>query len=304
VTDQTEREPATAWTPPPPGDRREQLPDHLLALIHIPSYLSTACETGQLLAWEMPKYTHYRVELGDHSDRLHARCRINNKFTGALCHCPCHDDAPEPAATEAAATEATDGQPCTRVATLYERWLAAGPPPLGTPMARWWDKRLAELHQVLSEQPRTTPNNPTTSSKPDTITDPEWLRQQYAAAIREHGLMHPDGRVFTGDHDCCADAVLRVRDRHLTQLRQRLALADAELQQRTAAEPADAAAGSYAGRAEEAEAVIERVRALAVKVRDRCASGSTDHKIGKYDVAVAILAELDRQADHADGVSS
>jgi hypothetical protein len=110
---------ATAWAPPPPGDRREQLPDHLRALIHIPSYLSTACETGQLLAWEMPKYTHYRVELGDHSDRLHARCRINNKFTGALCHCPCHDDAPEPAATQA-----TDDTSC----------------------------------------PRTTPNNPTTSS--------------------------------------------------------------------------------------------------------------------------------------------
>jgi hypothetical protein len=36
-----------------------------------------------------------------------------------------------------------------RVTALYEQWVKAGPPPLGTPMARWWDKRLAELHAVL-----------------------------------------------------------------------------------------------------------------------------------------------------------
>lgn len=86
---------ATAWTPPPPGDRREQLPDHLLTLIDIPPYLSTACEAAQLLEREMVKRTQQRIELGDHGDRLHSRCRINNKFTGALCHCPCH---PEPGA--------------------------------------------------------------------------------------------------------------------------------------------------------------------------------------------------------------
>lgn len=39
--------------------------------------------------------------------------------------------------------------------------------------------------------------------------------------------------------------------------------------------------------------VIEQVRALAVETRDGNASGSTDHKIGKYDVAVAVLALLD-----------
>ncbi|MFM9635931.1 hypothetical protein [Streptomyces turgidiscabies] len=83
----------TAWTPPPPGDRSEQLPEHLLALIDIPTYLSTACEAGQLLSREMP-HALRRVELGDHSDRLHGRCRINNKFTGALCRCPCHKESP------------------------------------------------------------------------------------------------------------------------------------------------------------------------------------------------------------------
>lgn len=78
------------WTPPPPGDRREQLPDALLALIDVPPYTSTACEAATLLARQMPKHTHRRVELGEHSDRLHARCRRNNKFTGALCGCHCH----------------------------------------------------------------------------------------------------------------------------------------------------------------------------------------------------------------------
>lgn len=93
---------SAAWTPPPPGDTREQLPDHLLALIRIPPYTSTACEAAELLAREMPKYTHRRIELGDHSDRLHERCRRNNKFTGVLCHCPCHGKpAADPTATQA-----------------------------------------------------------------------------------------------------------------------------------------------------------------------------------------------------------
>lgn len=46
-------------------------------------------------------------------------------------------------------------------------------------------------------------------------------------------------------------------------------------------------------RAERAEAAIDRVRAQATAQRARGASGSTDHKIGLYDAAVAILAALD-----------
>lgn len=42
-----------------------------------------------------------------------------------------------------------------------------------------------------------------------------------------------------------------------------------------------------------AEAAIERVRAMADTQRARGVSGSTDHKIGLYDAAVAILAALD-----------
>lgn len=40
----------------------------------------------------------------------------------------------------------------TRAAVLYEQWVKAGPPPLGASMARWWDKRLAELRTALNPQ--------------------------------------------------------------------------------------------------------------------------------------------------------
>ncbi|MFD3574742.1 hypothetical protein [Streptomyces sp. NPDC058644] len=49
---------------------------------------------------------------------------------------------PGPAAPE---TEKT-----ARVIALYEQWVKAGPPPLGTPVSRWWDTRLAELATALN----------------------------------------------------------------------------------------------------------------------------------------------------------
>lgn len=36
-----------------------------------------------------------------------------------------------------------------RVTDLYERWCAAGPPPLGTSLSRWWDARLVELRKAI-----------------------------------------------------------------------------------------------------------------------------------------------------------
>lgn len=36
-----------------------------------------------------------------------------------------------------------------RVIALYEQWVKAGPPPLGTLMSRWWDARLVELHEAI-----------------------------------------------------------------------------------------------------------------------------------------------------------
>ncbi|MFE2353441.1 hypothetical protein [Streptomyces parvulus] len=44
----------------------------------------------------------------------------------------------------------------TRVIELYEQWVKAGPPPLGVPLARWWDKRLAELHDAIQPADQTT----------------------------------------------------------------------------------------------------------------------------------------------------
>lgn len=36
-----------------------------------------------------------------------------------------------------------------RVRALYERWVKAGPPPLGASLARWWDQRLVELRTAV-----------------------------------------------------------------------------------------------------------------------------------------------------------
>ena len=38
-----------------------------------------------------------------------------------------------------------------RVIALCEQWVKAGPPPLGTQIARWWDKRLVELHNAIQQ---------------------------------------------------------------------------------------------------------------------------------------------------------
>lgn len=85
---------ATAWTPPPPGDTREQLPDHLLALIQplLPDYTSTACQTAEAAERAAKTHRTERPWLNAHAEELHARCRTNHKFTGQLCCCDCHTD--------------------------------------------------------------------------------------------------------------------------------------------------------------------------------------------------------------------
>ncbi|GKQ35160.1 hypothetical protein [Streptomyces sp. A012304] len=65
-----------------------------------------------------------------------------------------------PAATQATETETTARvfaalhrsaeQDVSRVIDLYERWVKAGPPPLGTSVSRWWDARLIELHDAIA----------------------------------------------------------------------------------------------------------------------------------------------------------
>ncbi|MFE4818576.1 hypothetical protein ACFRFU_19515 [Streptomyces sp. NPDC056704] len=77
----------------------------------------------------------------------------------------------------------------------------------------------------------------TEAPEPATITDPEWLRQQYAAAMLR--VVEPFREIVRPEVfrivDELATAVLNVRDRHLAQLRQRLELADADLGDRAAA---------------------------------------------------------------------
>lgn len=89
------------WTPPPPGSTREQLPPALLALINLPDYVSTACQTAlHLEAGPAPTPTGSGAipDVGWYVDRLHARCRKNQKFTGQLCICRCHtEEQPGPA---------------------------------------------------------------------------------------------------------------------------------------------------------------------------------------------------------------
>ncbi|MFK0124914.1 hypothetical protein ACIQSP_16555 [Streptomyces nigra] len=48
-----------------------------------------------------------------------------------------------------------------RVIDLYERWVKAGPPPLGTPVSRWWDARLVELHDAILPPIREQRERPT-----------------------------------------------------------------------------------------------------------------------------------------------
>ncbi|GAA2108033.1 hypothetical protein [Streptomyces synnematoformans] len=84
---------ADRWTPPPPGDRREQLPDRILALVDVPAYTSTACELADLLAAAAAAHPEHAGELHEWAARLRARCRANNKYTGALCASPNHPEA-------------------------------------------------------------------------------------------------------------------------------------------------------------------------------------------------------------------
>ncbi|MGW4075952.1 hypothetical protein ACWELB_20985 [Streptomyces asiaticus] len=81
------------FVPPPPGSTEEQLPADILALIDPPPYLSTACETAQLLEQAVAEHPDRQAGLGEWARRMHDRCRINQKFTGRLCTCGHHQEA-------------------------------------------------------------------------------------------------------------------------------------------------------------------------------------------------------------------
>lgn len=52
-------------------------------------------------------------------------------------------------ATLITSSELSPEETDTRATDLYERWVKAGPPPLGTSLARWWDRRLVELQNAI-----------------------------------------------------------------------------------------------------------------------------------------------------------
>jgi hypothetical protein len=132
----------------------------------------------------------------DYGTRICAEC--SGYYNGSCDNSPCRyedcrtlaaldEPTPGPAATQTAEPDEFGLHHCPRctdavrdlqqhltwctepddVIALYEQWVKAGPPPLGTSIARWWDTKLIELHNAIrpgAEQPaRTTPNNPTTS---------------------------------------------------------------------------------------------------------------------------------------------
>lgn len=51
---------------------------------------------------------------------------------------------------ETTAHRRTEQQRADQLAALYERWVKAGPPPIGMSVSRWWDTRLAELRAALN----------------------------------------------------------------------------------------------------------------------------------------------------------
>ncbi|MYR46772.1 hypothetical protein [Streptomyces sp. SID5910] len=123
-------------------------------------------------------------------------------------------DEPAPAATETTDLETTvrvvsalhrsAEDTVTRVITLHEQWVAAGPPPLGAPLARWWDGRLAELHDAIQPPAREQRERP---------THPDGTPYRHHE-IKAEGWEHCDGCRLWGQwwtagtpHQCTNDRV-------------------------------------------------------------------------------------------------
>lgn len=81
---------------PPPGSTRKQLPDHILAMLTTRIYLSTACEMAMACTMAIVRYPEKEDELTFWSKWLHTeQCRLNNKYSGQPCTCPCGHERAE-----------------------------------------------------------------------------------------------------------------------------------------------------------------------------------------------------------------
>lgn len=150
------------------------------------------------------------------------------RILGALHDAGLLPQPEEPAVRPEAATQATDDEgPLVQIGWYCWRCHGINPDPCrsdAVPIhvpAEWADDMRTEIEEDHDE-PAPQP------TEPATVTDPEWLRQQYAAVIQR---CVEEGNVR---YEHLADAVMRVRDRHLAQLRQRLRLADELLATRDA----------------------------------------------------------------------
>lgn len=76
--------------PPPPGSTRKKLPLHILALIVLRPYVSTACEMARALDSATVRHPDNAEELRLWRDIMYGECRLNNKFSDVPCSSPHH----------------------------------------------------------------------------------------------------------------------------------------------------------------------------------------------------------------------
>ncbi|MFJ6073669.1 hypothetical protein ACIQFU_22980 [Streptomyces sp. NPDC093065] len=162
-------------------------------------YLSTGCLHGE--------HAYCQSHTGHSGTKTPAAC----KFCAAPCTCGCHTETPRMTAAElettvrvVSALHRAAEDTVTRVIDLYEQWVAAGPPPLGTSMSRWWDTRLVELHNAIQPPAREQRERP---------THPDGTPYRHHE-IKAEGWEHCDGCRLWGQgwtaespHQCTNDRV-------------------------------------------------------------------------------------------------
>lgn len=83
----------------------------------------------------------------------HALCSMCDALDQSA---PAAADRPDWIDREVAAGVQRGDEAADACRALYEQWVKAGPPPLGASMARWWDRRLVELHNAIHPPTDTT----------------------------------------------------------------------------------------------------------------------------------------------------
>ena len=125
-----------------------------------------SCAAAGLLAEVLGQFQPLRPEHNPTGEPGHWQARVlpyeMDAWQKAAGTTPAVTQATEDATTARvfAALHRSAEQDVSRVIALYERWVKAGPPPLGTSMSRWWDARLVELHDAIlppEEQPDAGP---------------------------------------------------------------------------------------------------------------------------------------------------